>query len=216
MKTQNILFSILGLLTFTNLFSQQHNTNDTSFKDLIRIADNRYVIKHRGEDGFFFTAEIEMKKDNRHYIRNGFCVEFYDSSFLHIRRKGYYLNDNETGMWQEFDSSGLLSLEGLCKLVMYKPFFTKKMNKILRIDSENPMDTIYLDYTKKVMDSLQKSISYYDTFYYHGFPTDTSGYGMILPSHHSLKIGEWKYYNSGKLRRKEFYIEGVMIRSFNY
>jgi len=203
------------ILLQISLFAQKVKPDSTY--NLTKIGDNRYIYRLKGLWGMSYVEEITFEKDGKHYVKNGFYTQYYDSNFTKVKRQGYYYDDNETGFWQEFNSTGLLKFEGMCKVILYKYLDSANNLKILKIDSENPIDTtVYLCNDIKGLDSFfNTTVKYRDTLLFEHHSPKSAGHVAYVQAQ-SLKVGEWRYYDKGKLNRKEYYKEGILIKTITY
>jgi antitoxin component YwqK of YwqJK toxin-antitoxin module len=198
-----------------NVFSQSYfdrESDSCCFIQREKISATNWRIKYNDKCvGFSFIAEVEIYQSQ--YRKSGLYVENYFADSNAIRRKGYYLNNKETGLWQEFYKNGKLKLQGSCKPVSYQ-LNKKYPGKILKIDWDIPFDTTFLVDSKITLDSLKKTVWYGDSLL---IPKSQFKSVMVFPSEYSLKVGEWNYYTeSGELFRKEFYKNGTLIKLITY
>ncbi|UAY52836.1 hypothetical protein [Ferruginibacter albus] len=195
-----------------------------------KISNNRIVqfkIDTCNKKSIRGQYSTKYKILNKLVYENGVYFEYWDDHFGCIKLNGYfkiiegatYVMNSPSGVWQEYYPNGYLLSEGQCKTLFFllRADTVLNQNKILMIDELNPLDTVYLNYNQRTIDSLKGLVIYNGV---NKLDIDSSKdykasiFSNSYPSVISVKIGEWNYYNEkGQLIRKEYYSGGRLIKS---
>jgi antitoxin component YwqK of YwqJK toxin-antitoxin module len=177
-----------------------------------RLSDNRKEIKicNTCKEEGSCTIELQIFKED--FLRNGLSIWYYDSTFHNIKKRSSFILGDEYGLAQEFYPNGNLKLEGVCKTIKYFPKKTEGKFKICRVDL---LDTTYLPY-----EDISGIISKFDQYLYTNSISKknyVNKYGVTLPVKLPQKFGEWNYFQvTGKLQKKEYYLNGILVKTINY
>ena len=183
-----------------------------------RLAEGRKAImyRHKCNNGDSYYAEL-ADLNGHGYFRSGVSIWYYDNNFSKVRKRSTFWKGDEYGMVQEFYENGLIKLEGICKTIRYFPKHNGDKSIMCKVDLT---DTTYFDAKgSATIDSINRlnKYCYFDSSYKYYKKSIMPKGVTSLPIKQPQKSGEWKYYDiTGKLLRREYYTNGVLVQTISY
>jgi antitoxin component YwqK of YwqJK toxin-antitoxin module len=173
-------------------FNRFDSSNKESFSILF-VGGVAKKLSYINTDSLIFTFSIDSS------LLNGVHTVYYANG--KIKEYGFYKNNARIGEWSFYNAAGKIVSEGSFEGDYCKLLYDVKKRKIITLNRY--LDTAKVEsISQKKYDSLKRTLK--------------QQWGVAFPIHMHFKTGIWKYYDdNGKLLKKEFYLNGKLIRSEN-